>query len=141
MTPERFRNLLLEFIDEDPFALRAVLKLLDVEFTEAVPTLAVTCEQRPRLLVNLAFVKGALPDRRRGEGTICHELLHVLLRHTESRVAATPAWHLAFDAVINAIDPTLGEGGLVYDVALLRRSGRPDEAAEAPDRQRAQQLV
>ena len=31
-----------ELIDENPFSVRAVLKILNVEFTDAVPTLAVT---------------------------------------------------------------------------------------------------
>jgi hypothetical protein len=34
---------------------------------------------------------------------ICHEFLHVLLRHTEKKGPASDAEHLAFDAVINAI--------------------------------------
>ena len=44
MNAERFRSLLDELIDENPFAIRAALKVLDVCFTESVPTLAVTCE-------------------------------------------------------------------------------------------------
>ena len=58
MNAERFRSLLDELIDENPFAIRAVLKVLDVCFTESVPTLAVTCEERPRLLVNLTSCPG-----------------------------------------------------------------------------------
>ena len=57
MTASDFRNVYRELIDENPLAIRAVLKVLCVEFTDTVPTLAVTCEQRPRLLVNLAFVR------------------------------------------------------------------------------------
>ena len=68
MTPQRFRTLLAELIDENPFAIRAVLKILDVEFTEHVPTMAVTREHRPRLLVNLSFVKEALRHRRSRQG-------------------------------------------------------------------------
>jgi hypothetical protein len=43
-----FRGLLQELVDENPFAIRAVLKILGLEFTDTVPTLAVTCEERPR---------------------------------------------------------------------------------------------
>jgi hypothetical protein len=57
MTPQRFRTLLTELVDENPFAIRAVLKILEIEFTERVPTMAVTRKQRPRLLVNMKFVK------------------------------------------------------------------------------------
>ena len=103
MTPQRFRMLLAELIDENPFAIRAVLKILEVEFTERVPTLAVTREQRPRLLVNLAFVGEHCRTDDHVKAVICHEFLHVLLCHTEDKRPLTPARHLAFDAVINAI--------------------------------------
>ena len=103
MTPQRFRMLLAELIDENPFAIRAVLKILEVEFTERVPTLAVTREHRPRLLVNLTFVKEHCATDDHVKAVICHEFLHVLLCHTEDKRPLTPARHLAFDAVINAI--------------------------------------
>ena len=103
MTPQRFRMLLAELIDENPFAIRAVLKILEVEFTERVPTMAVTREQRPRLLVNLTFVKEHCATDDHVKAVICHEFLHVLLCHTEDKRPLTPARHLAFDAVINAI--------------------------------------
>ena len=37
------------------------------------------------------------------KAVICHEFLHVLLRHTERTSPLTPPEHLALDAVINAI--------------------------------------
>ena len=39
MTPQRFRTMIAELMDENPFAIRAVLKILEVEFTECVPTI------------------------------------------------------------------------------------------------------
>ena len=56
MNPMQVRALLHELMDENPFAIRAVLKILSVEFTETVATLAVTNEPQPRLLINLAFI-------------------------------------------------------------------------------------
>ena len=103
MNAERFCSLLDELIDENPFAIRAALKILDVCFTESVPTLAVTCEERPRLLVNLEFVSKHCRSDAKVKAVICHEFLHVLLRHTEQKTLLSPARHLAFDAVINAI--------------------------------------
>jgi hypothetical protein len=103
MTPQRFRTLLAELVDENPFAIRAVLKILEIEFTQRVPTMAVTREQRPRLLVNLKFVKAHCATDDHVKAVICHEFLHVILCHTEDKRALTPARHLAFDAVINAI--------------------------------------
>jgi hypothetical protein len=103
MNEHRFRSILAELIDENPFAIRAVLRILGIEFTAAVPTLAVTCEERPRLLVNLAFVGEHCRTDAEVKALTCHEFLHVLLRHTETRRPFTPARHLALDAVINAI--------------------------------------
>jgi len=103
MNPQRFSMLLSELVDENPFAIRAVLKILAVEFTESVATMAVTRQQRPRLLVNLAFVKEHCLCDDHVKAVLCHEFLHVLLCHTEDKRPLTPARHIAFDAVINAI--------------------------------------
>jgi predicted metal-dependent peptidase len=103
MTAGEFHSVYRELIDENPLAIRAVLKVLCVEFTDTVPTLAVTCEQRPRLLVNLAFLREHCSTEAHVKAVICHEFLHVLLRHTERLTTLTRPEHLAVDAVINAI--------------------------------------
>ncbi|AKU11255.1 hypothetical protein AzCIB_1350 [Azoarcus sp. CIB] len=103
MTPLQFRHLTEELVEENPLAVRAVLKLCEVRFTDKVSTLAVTCEEKPVLLVNLDFVKLHCRSDTEVKAVICHEFLHVLLRHTEHIDLITPARHLAFDAVINAI--------------------------------------
>src|SRR6185436_1576572 len=103
MTAGDFHNVYRELIDENPLAIRAVLKVLCVEFTDTAPTLAVTCEARPRLLVNLAFVRANCRTEAHVKALICHEFLHVLLRHTERLTELTRPEHLAVDAVINAI--------------------------------------
>lgn len=137
MTPERFRALCAELADENPFAVRAVLKVLRTEFTEAVPTLAVTLEERPRLLVNLGFIREHCRNDAHVKAVICHEFLHILLRHTERFRKLKPAEHLALDAVINAIiHRQLGSQysqvfWLYYQrntgVRRLLRPGTPDE--------------
>ncbi|MCC5793195.1 MAG: hypothetical protein JJT85_00485 [Chromatiales bacterium] len=103
MTPEHFRSLYLELMDDNPFTLRAVLKVLEISFTTTVPTLAVTMAERPRLLVNLDFVQEWCQTEREVKALICHEFLHILLRHTEQERPPGKAWHIAQDAVINAI--------------------------------------
>jgi hypothetical protein len=103
MNAYEVRALLGELIDENPFATRAVLKILAVEFTETVPTLAVTAEERPRLLINLEFVREHCRTAEHVKAVLCREFLHVLLRHTSLQGPLTPARHLALDAVINAI--------------------------------------
>ena len=131
------RGLLGELVDENPFAIRAVLKILAVEFTEEVPTLAVTAEERPRLLINLGFVREHCRTPEHVKAVLCHEFLHVLLRHTSLPGPLTPARHLALDAVINAIiHRQLGEqySGLMAEyykdaqgLAQLLRPLRKDE--------------
>ena len=103
MNEKRFHATIQELIDENPFAIRAVLKILEVEFTDTVPTLAVTTDSRPRLLVNLSFLNEHCHTEKQSKAVIIHEFLHVLLRHTEEKKRLTPARHLALDAVINAI--------------------------------------
>ncbi len=103
MNGEYFKRLLQELIDENPFAIRAVLRILGVTFTQRVPTLAVTREARPRLLVNLDFIGQHCHTDAQVKAVILHEFLHVLLRHTGDGRPLTPARHLALDAVINAI--------------------------------------
>ncbi|HEX9207964.1 MAG TPA: hypothetical protein VF851_06990 [Steroidobacteraceae bacterium] len=103
MNPMQVRALLHELMDENPFAIRAVLRILKVEFTEGVPTLAVTNEPQPRLLINLGFIAMNCRTEEHVKALLCHEFLHVLLRHTDERGAPTKARHLALDAVINAI--------------------------------------
>jgi predicted metal-dependent peptidase len=103
MNETYFKALLQELIDENPFSVRAVLKILGVVFTDTVPTLAVTREKSPRLLVNLEFLQEHCQTEKQVKAVIVHEFLHILLGHTEDKKAMTPARHLAFDAVINAI--------------------------------------
>jgi len=132
VTEERFRDLVVELVDENPFAIRPVLKILDIVFTTAVPTMAVTCVDRPRLLVNLEFLNAHCRTDQHIKAVVCHEFLHVVLRHTETRRPFTPARHLALDAVINAVihrqygqDFSSMMAGYYGEVGDLRKLLRP----------------
>ena len=103
MKPDRFHDLIRELLDENPFAIRPFLKVARVEFTDSVPTLAVTREAAPRLMVNLGFLKAHCRRDAEVKAVILHEFLHILLRHTEGSGPLSPAEHLAMDAVINAL--------------------------------------
>jgi len=103
MNEKRFNLLLQEMIEENPFAIRAILRILEVQFTDSIPTLAVTKTSRPRLLVNMSFLKEHCHTEKQVKAVVMHEFLHVLLLHTEEKKQLTPARHLALDAVINAI--------------------------------------
>jgi len=84
MKPDHFLALYRELIDENPFAVRAVLRILEVTFTDSIPTLAVSCEAQPRFLVNPDFVATHCKTESHVKAVIVHEFLHVLLRQTES---------------------------------------------------------
>jgi predicted metal-dependent peptidase len=91
MNEQRFKFLLQELIDRNPFSVRAMLRIVAVEFTETVPTLAVTRESPPRMLVNLSFLGRHCRNDLQVKAVILHEFLHVLLRHTEDSRPLTPA--------------------------------------------------
>ena len=103
MKPDRFLHLLRELVEDNPFAIRPFLKLARVRFTDSVPTMAVTREAAPELLVNLGFVDAHCHGDAQVKAVVLHEFLHILLRHTEGRGPLSDAEHLAMDAVINAI--------------------------------------
>ena len=71
MNESRFRDIYNELIEENPFAVRAVLRILQVEFSDEVPTLAVTCVERPRLLVNLEFLEAHCKQDSHVKAVIC----------------------------------------------------------------------
>lgn len=103
MNAHEIRGVLQELVDENPFAIRALLRIARVEFTTDVPTAAATAEEHPRLLLNLEFLTTHCQTGEHVKAVLCHEFLHVLLRHTSMTGPLTPARHLALDAVINAI--------------------------------------
>ena len=103
MLKQEFEAIYQELMDENPFAARAALKVLKVEFTEEVPTLAVTLGKQSRLLVNLEFVSENCKTGEHVKAVICHEFLHILLRHTERFKTLNKMQNLALDVVINAI--------------------------------------
>lgn len=84
------------------FELETLVRLVGVEETDAVPTAAVTCRSRARLLINPAFVA---EHCRRDEHLfllVMHEMWHVLLGHTTLYGRPTQLHNIAFDALINA---------------------------------------
>jgi hypothetical protein len=92
-----------ELIDENPFACRAVLQVVSLDWSTEVPTAAVSCEAQPRLLVNRGFVESHCRTETELKALLLHEFLHVLLRHTESVGPLSDEQHIAWDAVINAL--------------------------------------
>ena len=95
--------LVRELIDENPFACRALLQVVSVEWSKEVPTAAMSCGAHPRMMVNPQFVEAHCRTDAELKALLMHEFLHVLLRHTEGRGPASDEQHIAWDAVINAI--------------------------------------
>lgn len=146
MDPEHFRALIIEIIEGNPYAIRPLLSISAIEFTETIPTLAVTCSSHPVLKVNLGFIGRICQNDFEAKTLVVHEFLHILLRHTSRSSFVTPAEQLAADAVINAIihrqvGPKAsavmaryyaGETGLMR----LLRPPRPEEIAEWETREK-----
>lgn len=80
-----------------------LLGLLDVVADRSVPSAAVECTERPRLLINPDFVEQNCRHDEDLLVLVMHELYHVMLGHTRLFPRATRSQNIAFDAVINAM--------------------------------------
>ena len=97
------KDRILDCLPAGRYAFTALLRLLDVVETDAVPTAAVECRAQPRLLVSPGFVARHAQTPEKLMMLVMHELHHVLLGHTRRLPAVTPADNLVLDAVINAL--------------------------------------
>ncbi|OLY90722.1 Predicted metal-dependent peptidase [Cnuella takakiae] len=102
-TEQAIRHLVAELADDNPLACRALFRITDILFTEAVPTLAVSLSAKPVLQINLAFLCQHAQTEAEVKAVLLHEFLHVLLGHTEKFSYNTPLLNIALDAIINAI--------------------------------------
>jgi Putative metallopeptidase domain len=84
------------------YELEMLCRVAGIEWSRTIPTAAVTCGERTRLLVNPDFVAQHCPLDEHLFLLVMHELWHVLLAHTRLYVRPTPAHNVAFDAIINA---------------------------------------
>ena len=84
------------------FEFETLCRLTDIVATREVPSAAVECVERPRLLINPDFVATYCTRDEHLFLMVMHELWHVLLAHTRLYPRTTPARNVAFDAVINA---------------------------------------
>ena len=91
----------LELVGVHAHALNALLTVSTVEWSDATATACVECVDRPRLLLNPAFVAQWCHTPERLATLILHELLHIALGHTRLFPRPTVAHNVAFDAIIN----------------------------------------
>ena len=94
---------ILDAFPSGSYALSALLRLVDIVESTAVPTAAVECRAQPRLLVNPEFVAQHASTPEKLLMLVMHELHHVLLGHTTLFARVTPVQNFVFDAVINGI--------------------------------------
>lgn len=94
---------ILDAFPSGSYSLTALLRLLDIVETDAVPTAAVECRVQPRLLINPAFVAAHAETPAKLLMLVMHELHHVLLGHTTLFPRATWVQNFVFDAVINGV--------------------------------------
>jgi len=93
---------LLKAMPSSRFEMETLTRLAGIKVTREVPTAAVECTRRPRLLVNPDFVKAYCPNDEHLFLLVMHELWHVQLAHTRMFPRMTKLQNIAFDAVINA---------------------------------------
>ncbi len=99
----RLRARIYSVIPAASYQMEKLLSLVDIACTEDVPTAAIECVERPRMLLNPRFIEASCRTDEHLFLLVMHELQHVVLGHTRLFPRATLAHNLAFDAVINAL--------------------------------------
>lgn len=100
---ENIKNRLFSIIPMSSLHMMEFLKLMNIRFTDEVPSAAVTCTSRPELLLNKDFIDQYCQSDEHLFMLIMHELYHIILGHTHLFKRHTEIDNIAFDAVINAI--------------------------------------
>lgn len=82
--------------------METLCKLAGIKVSQTIPTAAVECVRRPRLLINPNFAAKYCQRDEHLFLLVMHELWHIILAHTRLYPRVTPAHNIAFDAIINA---------------------------------------
>jgi len=82
--------------------LETLCRLAGIKVSRAIPTAAVECVRRPRLLINPDFATKYCERDEHLFLLVMHELWHIILAHTRLYPRVTPVHNIAFDAIINA---------------------------------------
>jgi hypothetical protein len=93
---------LLACIPAATFEMETLCRLAGIKASHDIPTAAVECVYRPRLLLNPEFVIKYCARDEHLFLLVMHELWHIILAHTRLYPRATLAHNIAFDAIINA---------------------------------------
>ena len=84
------------------FEMETLCRLAGIKASRDIPSAAVECTFRPRLLLNPDFVAKYCERDEHLFLLVMHELWHVILAHTRLYQRSTLAHNIAFDAIINA---------------------------------------
>ena len=95
-------RLLLAF-PSGTYCLPALLSLAKIVETTEIPTAAVQCKARPKLLINPEWTAKHAKTPEKLVMLTLHELHHVILGHTRLYPRVTLIDNLVFDAVINSM--------------------------------------
>jgi hypothetical protein len=82
--------------------LETLCRLAGIKVNRDIPTAAVECVRRPRLLINPDFAAKYCERDEHLFLLVMHELWHIILAHTRLYPRVTQAHNIAFDAIINA---------------------------------------
>lgn len=93
---------LIACIPAATYEMETLCRLAGIRETHSIPTAAMECVHRPRLLLNPDFVAQYCQRDEHLFLLVMHELWHVMLAHTRLYPRATLAHNIAFDAIINA---------------------------------------
>ena len=84
------------------FEMETLCRLAGIKVSREIPSAAVECTFRPRLLLNPDFVEKYCARDEHLFLLVMHELWHIILAHTRLYPRGTMAHNIAFDAVINS---------------------------------------
>ena len=101
---EQIKKRLFSVIPTSSLHMMEFLKLLNIRFTDTeTASAAVTCTNRPELLLNKEFIETFCQTDEHLFMLVMHELYHIILGHTHLFKRHTELDNIAFDAVINAM--------------------------------------
>lgn len=93
---------LLSALPAATLEMETLAKLAGIVSSRKVPTAAMECKHRPRLLLNPDFIAKNCKRDEHILLLVMHELWHVMMAHTSLYPRVTQAQNIAFDAIINS---------------------------------------
>lgn len=104
-TPEAaaIRDRIFNVLPAASYQMEKLFGLLDIDFSDAIPTACVECSMTPRLLLNKEFIDEYCSTDGDLFLLILHELHHVILGHTRLFPRGNKIDNIVFDAVINSM--------------------------------------